>query len=49
MENALAKTGEKLLYKAPTPISSRYHPEIDVSPELGDNDASTFHSLVGVL
>ncbi len=36
----LAKTGEKLPYKAPTPPSSWYCPEIDVSPELGDTDLS---------
>ncbi len=45
----LAKTGEKLPYKAPTPLSSNYCPEIDVSPELGDIKASHFHSLIGVL
>jgi hypothetical protein len=50
VEDRLAKTGEKLPYKAPTPLSSRYRPEIDVSPELGDTDSSYFHSLlVGVL
>ena len=49
VENHLAKTGEKLPYKAPTPLSSGYRPEIDVSPELGETDASHFHSLVGVL
>jgi hypothetical protein len=49
MEDHHAKTGEKLPYKAPTLLSSRYHPEIDVSPELGDTDSSYFHSLVGVL
>jgi hypothetical protein len=49
VEDHLAKTGEKLPYKAPTPLSSRYCPGIDVSPELGDTDSSYFHSLVGVL
>jgi hypothetical protein len=49
VEDHLAKTGEKHPYKAPTPLSSRYRPEIDVSPELGDTDSSYFHSLVGVL
>ena len=49
VEDHLAKTGEKLPYKAPTPLSSGYRPEIDVSPELGETDASHFHSLVGVL
>ncbi len=49
VEDHLAKIGEKLPYKAPTPLSSRYCPKIDVSPELGDTDSSYFHSLVGVL
>ncbi len=49
VEDHLAKTGEKLPYKAPTPLSSRYCLEIDVSPELGDTDSSYFHSLAGVL
>jgi hypothetical protein len=35
----------------PTPLFNGYHPEIDVSPEpeLGEKDASHFHSLIGVL
>ncbi len=49
VEDRLAKAGEKLPYKAPTPLSSGYRPEIDVSPELEETDASHFHSLVGVL
>ena len=49
VENHLAKSGEKLPYKAPTPLSSGYHPEIDVSSKLGESEASYFHSLVGVL
>ncbi len=49
MENHLAKSGEKLPYKAPTPLLSGYRPEIDVSSELGESEASHFHSLVGVL
>jgi hypothetical protein len=36
VEEYLAKTGEKLPYKAPTPLSSGYCPDIDVSPELGE-------------
>ena len=49
VEDHLAKAGEKLPYKAPTPLSSGYCPEIDVSPELGETDTSHFHSLIGVL
>jgi hypothetical protein len=49
VEEYLASKGEKLPYKAPTPLSSGYCPEIDVSPELGGEEASYFHSLIGVL
>jgi hypothetical protein len=49
VEEHLAKIGEKLPYKAPTRLSSGYRPEIDVSPKLGEADASYFHSLIGVL
>ena len=49
VEDLLAIAGKKLPYKAPTPHSSGYRPEIDVSPELGETDASHFHSLVRVL
>ena len=49
VEEHLAKIGEKLPYKAPTPLSSGYCPEIDVPPEVGEADASYFHSLIGVL
>jgi hypothetical protein len=49
MEDHLAKTGEKLNYEAPTPLSSGYCLEIDVSPELGNTDSSYFHSHIGVL
>ncbi len=49
IEDHLAKAGEKVPYKAPTPLSSGYRPEIDVSPELEETDASHFHSLVRVL
>jgi hypothetical protein len=48
-EDHLAKSGEKLPYKAPTPLLSGYRPEVDVSSELGESEASYFHSLVGVL
>jgi hypothetical protein len=49
VEEHLAKTGEKLPYKAPTPLSGNYRPEIDVSPELEEIKASHFHSSIGVL
>jgi hypothetical protein len=49
VEEHLMKAGKRLSYKAPTPLSNGYRPKIDVSPELGENDASHFHSLIGVL
>ncbi len=49
VEDHLSKSGEKLPYKAPTPLLSGYRPEIDVSPELDETEASYFHSLIGVL
>ncbi len=41
--------GEKLSYKAPTPLSSGYFPEIDITPELKDKNATYYHSFIGVL
>jgi hypothetical protein len=45
----LQKRGDKLPYKAPTPISSGYRLEIDMSPELSKADASFYQTLIGVL
>ena len=45
----LAKKGMKLPYSAPNPLSTDYRPEIDVTPELGEADASYYHCLIGVL
>jgi hypothetical protein len=39
----------KLPYKAPIPPTFDYHPEIDVSQELGEDDASYYQTLIGVL
>jgi hypothetical protein len=44
----LAK-GEKLPYKAPTPLSSEYCPEINMPPKLNEDDSRYYHSLIGVL
>jgi hypothetical protein len=44
----LAK-GEKLSYKAPTPLSSEYCPEIDTSPELNEDDSMYYCCLISVL
>ncbi len=45
----LRKKGENLPNRVQTPLSSKYRPEIDISPDLGVDDASYYHSLVGVL
>ena len=45
----LRKKGENLPNRVQTPLSSKYRPEIDISPELGEDDASYYHSLIGVL
>ena len=39
----------KLPYKAPNPLTFDYCPEIDVSQELGEDDASYYQTLIGVL
>ena len=35
--------------KAVTPMTNSYRPEINITPELGLEDAAYFHSLIGVL
>jgi hypothetical protein len=45
----LQKRGDKLPYKALTPILSGYWPEIDISPELSKADVLFYQTLIGVL
>jgi hypothetical protein len=45
----LQAKGERFSYKAPTPLSSGYRPEIDITPELNNKDATCYYSLIGVL
>ena len=45
----LRKKGENLPISVQTLFSSQYRPEIDILPELREDDASYFHSLIGVL
>ena len=49
VEKYLKSKGGKLVACAPTPLSNRYRPEIDVSLELPPAEASYFHSLIGML
>ena len=49
VEECLAKKGKQLVAKAPSPLSNGYRPEVDVSQELLEEDASYYHSLIGIL
>ena len=49
IEQHLATKGLHLRKTASTPIPTNYHPELDVSPELGDEDATFFMSQISVL
>ena len=41
--------GHKLAKKAVTPMVYGYCPELDVSPELGPEDANYYQSQIGIL
>ena len=46
------KTGDTTLWlprKAETPMTTSYRPELDVTPELNDADASYYQSLIVIL
>ena len=52
VQNVLAylkKRGKGLAAKAPTPMSSGYRPEINITPDIGKKDAAYYHSLIGLL
>lgn len=50
LETIETKLGETLKHKkADTPISPSYHPEVDESAILGDEDANYYQSLIGIL
>ena len=49
MEEYLGKKRKKLPAKALTPLSSKYRPEVDISEEIGEDEGSYYHSLIGVL
>ena len=49
VEEYLRNKGEKLAAKAPTPLTSNYRPEIDITEELGEDEASYYQSLIGLL
>jgi hypothetical protein len=50
IETIETKLGEKLKHKkSDAPIRTGYHPEIDESEILGDDDANYYQSLMGIL
>ena len=49
LEQSLAEKGMKLSVLAPTPLTSGYRPELDVSPELDVDDSAQYQSLIGIL
>ena len=49
MVDYLEKLNQKLVAKAPTPLTSGYRPDIDVTAELDAVDASYYHSMIGIL
>jgi len=49
VESYLRKKGERLKPKASSPLPRDYRPEIDVSDELGHEEASYYQSLIGIL
>jgi hypothetical protein len=49
VENNLAKTGRKSPNNVPTPLTSSYRPELDVSPELNAEQFHTYQQLVVIL
>ena len=49
VERWLSERGTNLKTKAPSVLPSGYRPELDVSPELDDDDANYYLSVIGIL
>ena len=49
VESHLMKRNLSLLKKASTPMTANYSPEVDGSPELNEEDAAYYQSLIGTL
>jgi len=49
VKRELARVGKQLKKKVVSPLASGYRPELDASPELDEDRASYFASLMGVL
>jgi hypothetical protein len=49
VEQELQKVNKCLPYRVPTPLSSGYRPELNVSPLLNDEEANYYQQLIGIL
>ena len=49
IEETLQKTGQWLQSKCKTPLAYRYHPELDVTPELKADGLQRYQELIGIL
>ena len=49
VEENLGKKGEKLAAKSLTPLPSKYCPEVDIREELSGEEASYYHSIIGLI
>ena len=49
MEAELNESDKKLPTRVETPMSSGYHPELDISPELNNANTNYYQELIGIL
>ncbi len=49
MELELMRVNKCLVNTASTPFTSGYHPELDVTPLLADEQANYYQNLIGIL
>ena len=49
VDHLRSKKGESLPIRVQTPLACKYQPEIDITPELQGDNASYYHSLIGVI
>jgi hypothetical protein len=49
VEQTLKESGQTLSNKAETPMTTNYHPELDATPVLDDNEANYYQAQIGVL
>ena len=49
VEECPTKRGAKLPVKAPALLKIEYRPEVDIFEELGEDEVSYYHLLIGVL